>query len=144
MTAPTARIGLGTTIEFLTTGAEYEVTKSTYDGVARTAHETTHLGTSQPSSGNHGSRTYIPGKVTAPGTFKLEGHFNAGAMDIIEGATERVRVSLPIESGYSTADKYECDGFVVGVGGIEFDPDGKIMQTLDIQFSGQMTYTAAT
>jgi hypothetical protein len=144
MTAPVARIGLGATVTFGTSGAEFEVVKADWDGLTRTAHETTHLGTTQPTGVNHGSRTFIPGKVTDPGTLTLEGHWNAAEMNLIEGALETVTIAFGLESGQTTADTYSGNAFVVSVGGISIEPDAKIMQTIQLKLSGVWTYTAAT
>lgn len=144
MTAPVARIGLGATVTFLTSGAEFEVVKADWDGLTRTAHETTHLGTTEASGADHGSRTFIPGKVTDPGTLTIEGHFNAGEMSLIEGALEDVRITFGIEDGYTTADIFQGDAFVVSVGGISIEPDAKVMQTIQLKLSGVWDYTAAT
>lgn len=144
MTAPTARIGLGTTLDLLTSGAEFEKVKIDWDGMTRTAHETTHLGTSRPGSGNHGSRTFIPGRVTDPGNLKVEVHFNPDEVALIEGAAEQFRITLPLENGQLTAARWEVSGFVVNVSGMSFEPDSKVMQTFEIKCSGEWDYTAAT
>jgi hypothetical protein len=144
MTAPSARIGLGTTLEMLTSGAEFEKVKIDWDGMTRTSHETTHLGTVRAGTGNHGSRTFIPGKVTDPGTLKVEAHFNPDEISLIEAAAEQFRITLPLETGQLSAAKWEGSGFVVNVGGMSFVADGIVAQTFEIKCSGEWDYTAAT
>lgn len=143
MTAPTARIGLGTTITFMSSGCEIEVVKAKRSAVTRSSHDTTHLGTMQAGLGNHGSRTFIPGKVSDPGSMDIEGHWSGPEMVLIESSIQRVRITLPIEPGYQTGESMECDAFIISAGETDFGPDDKMMVSFTAKFSGETQYTAA-
>lgn len=143
MTAPTARIGLGATITFLSTGCELEVTKAKMSAVTRSSHETTHLGTAQAGVGNHGSRTYIPGNVVDPGSMDVEGHWNGAVMELIEASTQRARITMPVEAGNVTGESVEVDAFLTSIGETDLGPDDKIMVSFTAKFSGERNYVPA-
>lgn len=144
MPAPGPRLGLGTTIEFLTSGVLIEVTDSDWGGVSRTVHNVPHLGTAAPGATVLSNMPKLFGRLIDGGTFDIEGHFSGPALSLAKAAKEPIRVTLPLEDGQATPDIFLFTGGASNVKLPKLAPDEVAKVKLTIAIDGGITYTAAT
>ena len=96
-------IGTGTSILFGTSGFAAELTSVSMDGISREIVETSHLGTPIAGAGKLGSKTFIAGDLSDPGTLSIEGHFDADIIPPLEAAAELITITFPLGAGESVA-----------------------------------------
>lgn len=94
-------------------------------------------------AGTDGGITKYPHKHYDPGQLIVEIYIPEGSTPPMTEVAETVTVTYPLRSGESTAAKFSGSGFLTEVEeNMPFD-DG-MMGTYTLEFSGNLTYTAAT
>lgn len=140
----TPGIGLGATVTFVTSGLSLQVRKISDSGPTRDPKDTSHLGTTEASTDEYGSRTFIPGKLIDPGELTLEVYYDSDTqLEAIEDAAEVIRITYALGYGESTPSKDEGSGFVTNVS-YDIDPDEVSVASITIKKSGVWTNTDAT
>ena len=133
---PTADLGTGTTVAFLTSNFQALVTSVDWSGISRVAVETTNLATST-------AKTFVPGDLYDGGTIRLGIQFDPDDFPPITSAAEMVKVTYPIPSGGSTAANWSASAFVTTYGaGVTVE--GLMSANLELKVSGAITRTAST
>ncbi len=136
-------IGTGTSILFGTSGFAAELTSVSMDGISREIVETSHLGTPIAGAGKLGSKTFIAGDLSDPGTLSIEGHFDADIIPPLEAAAELITITFPLGAGESVASTWVFQGQM-----INYNPtiplEDKMTFTADVKAVGEITVTAAT
>lgn len=143
MAAPDPRLGLGATIEFLTSGIEIKVTKADWDALKRTTHDKTHLGTPAASPSSMVNVQKFPGKLVDGGNIKFSGYYSGPVLELIVSKEERVRVTFPLEDNETTPETFEFDGFCDDVKPWNLDPDEKVINDVNLVIAGNLTYDPA-
>ncbi len=135
-------VGHGTTLVFGTSGFTANIDSVTWDGIARTVVDTSHMGTTPAGANQFGNRTFIPGDLIDPGTLTLNVHFNPQTNPPIGAVPETITVTWPLVTGDSTPANWSASGFVS-----QFtltDPvDDKMTAVLTVKLSGKVTMTDA-
>ena len=135
-------VGHGTTITFGTSGFTANIESVSWDGIARTVIETSHMGTTAAGANQFGNRTFIPGDLVDPGTLTMNIHFNPQTNPPIGAVAETITVTYPLVAGDSTPATWACSGFVSAFS--LTDPmDDKMTAVLTVKFSGKVTETDA-
>lgn len=136
-------IGTGTTVSFATSLFSAQVLAVRGPNLTRGSVDTTHMGSTLPSSTELGGRTHIPVKLPDMGELELDIHFNPDTWPPIRGAAEVIRLTFPIPSGLSNGAYIQGSGFV-----ISFDSavplEDKMTGTLRVKCSGVWVPTAAS
>lgn len=143
MAAQDPRIGLGTTLEFLNSGLEVQITDIDWDGLQRASIDKTHLGSAVAGSGKVGSRRKMPGRLVDAGTLKCTGHYTMGALRLVEAPPERLRLTLALLDGEATPDRYDFTGFVTNVKPMKITSDEKVPVEFDLVIDGEVSLTPA-
>lgn len=99
MATPLVDLGTGTTVTFGTSGFTAELTDIQISNLSREVIETSNLATPQAGAGQIGSKTFLAGDLTDPGSVTLTGHFNPDTVPPLEGAAETVTITFPPNSG---------------------------------------------
>ena len=144
MPGATVNIGTGTTITFATTGFSAEIVETiNWANIARPAVDTTHMLSTQPTSGTFGGRTFIPPKFADPGEITLQVHHNPQLNVPINSAPEVITVTFPLVTGDATAAYWSGTGFITSMG-IAIPLEDKMQNTITVKMSGLITYYDAT
>src|SRR5262249_47186668 len=114
-----------------------------WDGIDRQMFETTHMGTAAPGSNKFGNKTFIPSKLSDPGSLSMEIHYNPQTNPPIDGALETITVTFPLVSGDSTAASWSASGAAQSLR-IQDPHDGLMTATMVVKLSGNVTMTDAT
>lgn len=134
MTAVTD-VGTGSTITFQS-GLIAEILDVNWNGMARSSHETSHMGSA------NNAKTFVPGKLRDPGEIQVEINFDGDAnywLALIQAA-ETVTLTFPIPSGDVSGPSLAASGFLTNVD--VSDPMEDVMTaTLTIKLSGDVTQT---
>lgn len=107
-------VGTGATIVFGTSAFAARITGITHDGIERAILETSHLGTAPAGAGTIGSKTFIAGDLSDPGTITLEGHHDADIIPPIEGAPETITITFPKGAAETAATTWSFQGQMTG------------------------------
>ncbi len=144
MAGASVNIGTGTTITFATTGFSAEVIETVeWTGITRPAVDTTHMTSTQASTGQFGGRTFIPPKFADPGQIALMLHFNPQTNVPINSAAETITVAFPLVSGDATAASWSGTGFITEMGP-SVPLEDKMVNRVTIKLSGLITMTDAS
>ena len=144
MPGAAVNIGTGTTITFATSGFTAEVIETIdWTTITRGAVDTTHMTSTQASTGNFGGRTFMPTKLADPGTINLMVHFRPDTNVPIHGAAETITVTFPLVSGDATAAYWYGTGFITEMGP-SVPLEDRMTNRLSLKFSGLVTMVDAT
>ncbi len=133
----------GLAVVFGTSGFSGNIMNVGFPGISRESIDTSHLGTSLPSAGNFGAKTFIPADLVDAGEFTLEVHFNPLSAPPIEDAAEVVTVTWPLVSGDATSSIWVFTAFTTGFD-ITGPLDDKMVATMTMKITGEADVTAAT
>lgn len=133
----------GTTVTFGTTGFTANIVSAAWSGFARGALDTTHLGSTQPSTNQFGGRTFIPTKLADPGTLALTVRHNAHVLPPIHQAAETITVTFPLVSGDSTPATYAGSGFATSYE-VTAATEELMEGVLTVKMTGVWTHAPAT
>lgn len=127
--------GFGSTITFQSSLIG-QIRNITVDGWERPVINTSHMATAN----NHD--TFIPGDLANPGQITVEMLFdvNSNWKTAMTAAAETVTLTLPIQSGHSSAATFACSGFLVSVSKV-IPFDDVMTCTAVIQLTGPPTET---
>jgi len=134
--------GVGTTITFGTSAFSAEITEVRWTGVARAAFETSHMGTAAPSSNHFGNKTFIPSKLSDPGSLNLTVHFNAQTNPPIDAVPETITVTWPKAPADTTAATWAASGFVTSFE-VTDQLEAVMVATMTVKLTGNVTMTDA-
>lgn len=141
MATPLVDLGTGTTVTFGTSGFTAELTDIQISNLSREVIETSNLATAQAGAGQIGSKTFLAGDLTDPGSVTLTGHFNPDTVPPLEGDAETVTITFPPNSGVITPASWAFSGQV-----ISYDPsiplEDKMTFTMEVKAVGPITVTA--
>lgn len=144
MAGAAVNIGTGTTITFATSGFSAEVIETVdWTAITRGAVDTTHMTSTQATSGTFGGRTFVPTKFADPGQIALVVHLNPQTNVPIHGAAETVTITFPLVTGDATAAYWYCSGFVTEMGP-SVPLEDKMTNRLVIKLTGLATMVDAT
>lgn len=125
--ATTPDIATGTTITFATSAwnAQVDVESIQPPGFSRPAVQTTKLNATQPSTGQLGGHTYLPGRLHTPKPISVKVHcsFANAKVPPLSAAAEQITITYPdastqVFSGFATdwtPGPMEIDGLITGV-----------------------------
>ncbi len=136
-------VGIGTTIQFATTGFTAEVTEVRIQGFQRNHIETSHMGTPAPGVNQVGNKTFVPSKLSDPGTLALTVHFAPSAKPPLDALPETVTVTWPKAPADATAASWSGTGFVTGYD-VTAALEAVMVANLTVKFSGNFTMVDAT
>jgi hypothetical protein len=123
----------GTTITFATSGFTANIINSIqWTGISRPVIETTHFGSTQATTRQIGGRTFIPGKLTDPGTLEIEVQYDPTAEIPVRRDAETITIQPPTGQASGTISG---TGFVSQVS-IGEPLDGLPTAQLTIKWSG--------
>ena len=132
--------GFASTITFGTSAFTAELVGLSWDGISRPAINTTHMGSTAATATNFGVATYIPGKVSDPGSATIEFHFNPDTNPPIDAVAETITVAFP---GSATKATWSGSGFMTDFSLV--DPlDDKMTARATLKFSGLITTAVGT
>jgi hypothetical protein len=136
-------VSTGMTVVFGTSGFSAQLIDAGQSGISRNAIDTSHMGTAAAGANTFGNRTFIPGRLSDPGTFEMEVHFDPDIEPPIDQPAETITVTFPLASGDVTAANWAFSGFVTDISDA-YPLDDKMVQTLTVKISGNVTLTAAS
>jgi hypothetical protein len=144
MPGAAVNIGTGTTLTFTTSGFSAEIIETIdWTGITRGAAQTTHMTTTQATTGQIGGHTFIPTKFADPGQIALQVHFNPQTNPPLHQAPETIRITFPLVTGDATAAYWEGTGFMIEMGP-SIPLEGVMVNRCVIKMSGIMVFTDAT
>jgi hypothetical protein len=134
MPSPTVDIGTGTTFTFA--GFTAEVKNIDWSGISREILDTSHLATPAASPGTVGSKTYIPGDLSDPGSLDVTFHYNPDTEPPIEAAAATLTITFT--SGATWVAQASMIDYSFGI------PFEEVMEgTTTFKIVGPITVTAA-
>lgn len=134
MAATVPDLGSGGTITFGTSNLTLQWRSIDIGEVTRAVVDTTHLGTTQTSTNQAGSRTFIPGDHQEISEISVEFHWDPSALALVDAAAETVTITYPDTSTLAGS------GFCFSVKPPTLEPDALQVGTLKIKPSGVWTY----
>lgn len=138
MASPTVDQNFGGTAVFGTSSFSIELTDWDYPGATREAIETTHLSTTDATSGQIGNRTFMPNDLVDAGEVTLSGHFNPDKVPPIHAAAETITLNF---AGSTLDATWAFSGFITGYSW-NAPLNDKMGCDLTIKISGPITVTA--
>jgi len=143
MTVP-ADVGTGMSILFGTSGFDAQITSIGWTDYTKETFDVSHLGTTELAAGLvMGSREFITGRLSDPGEFEIEGHFNPDKEPPIEGASETITITFPLDPADATAANYSFTGKMV-----DFSFNGAVEEVMTfsatVKALGNVTLTEST
>jgi hypothetical protein len=136
-------VGIGTTITFGSSGFTAEITDVRITGFNRNAIETSHMGTTAPSTNQVGNKTFVPSKLSDPGSLAMTIHFNPNTNPPLDAVAETVTVTWPKAPADATAAYWSASGFVTSYD-ITAALEAVMVANLTVKFSGKISMTDAT
>lgn len=137
-------VGVGTTIEFATTGFVAEITDVRITGFNRNSIETSHMGTTWPVGANSvGNKTFVPSKLSDAGSLALTVHFNANTNPPLDALPEQIKVTWPKAPADATAAYWQGEGFVTSYD-VTAALEAVMTANVTVKFSGTLTMVDAT
>lgn len=140
MASSSVAVGTGASISFGTSSWTAEVVDIQWSGISREAIETSHLATAAPGANEFGNRTFIPGNLSDPGEMTIQYHMNPDTEPPIDQPAETITLSV---GDSATPATWACSGFVTSVDN-SIPLDDKMVGTMTVKFSGNVTQTAGT
>ena len=110
-----------------------------WDGVERAVIQTSHLGTTTAHSFTHGD-------LYDPGTLSCDLWWDINKTPPFTGSGSTVSVitlTLPVAPTFAVAGTVAASGFVTGIG-MAIPLEDMMTQTVNIKFTGTITFTSAT
>jgi len=141
MASPTVNQNYGGTIAFGTsTTFTAELTDWDYTGAQREAIETTHLGSTDVTTGKIGNRTYMPNDLVDGGEISATIHFNPDTVPPIHAVPETITLNFGPTADAAT---WAFSGFITSYRWTA-PLDDKMTGEFTIKVSGPITITADT
>lgn len=137
MPSPAVNQNFGGTIAFETSSFVAEVTDWSYSGAIRTAIETTHLGTTQATSSQIGTRTFMPNDLVDAGELTVTMHFNPDEYPPMHADPETITLTFGPSSETAT---WAFSGFMTSYNW-EAPMEEKMTGEYVIKVSGPITIT---
>ena len=135
--------GVGTTVTFGTSGFTANVESIRWNGIARNAIPTFHLGTAAPGANKFGNKTFIPSRLSDPGELQMSVHFNPQTNPPIDGLAETVTITFPKAPADSTPAIWSATGFVTAYD-LTDEMEAAMMANMTVKISGNVTMVDAT
>ena len=133
-------IPTGTTITFGTTAFTAKIIGNIqWSGQSRPAIDTSHFGSTLPSSRQIGGRTFTPGKLIDPGELQLEIQYDPTLEIPLRQAAETITIQPPSDQASGTISG---TGFVTAVSASE-PLDGLPTANITIKWSGLVSTPAS-
>lgn len=129
-------IGTGSTLTFGTSAITVKITSLEWSGLGeRETHDLSHMGTV-------GFREMVLGRLGGNGSLTVEGVHtkNDGGNWPLQGAAEVITVTLPLQSGDSTAENFSASGGIISLT-ITIPNEDVITFTVVIAMLGTVTFT---
>lgn len=131
-----ADVFTGATVVFGTSGFSAEILGSTLPGASRPVIDTTHLGTTV-------ARTKMPGDLIDWGQFEFELQFDPDNEPPLDQVAETITVTFPTPAGGLTGATWAFTGFIQNYNAT-FTLEEKMLATVSLEISGDITWTAST
>ena len=137
-------VGVGTIVEFATTGFSAEITDVRITGFNRNSIETSHMGTTWPVGANQvGNKTFVPSKLSDAGSLALTIHFAPNTNPPLDALPETVTVSWPKAPADATAAKWTGTGFITSYD-VTAALEAVMVANVTVKFSGGLSMVDAT
>lgn len=130
---PGSFVATGITIAFGTSAFQAQILGVSITGMERESIDTSHMGTTD-------WKTFMPAKLTDPGSLELKIAFDPDDQPPITGAAETITVTWPIQDAPGTSANWSAQGFVT-----EFEVTAELEEKMEadvtVKLSGSVTFT---
>ncbi len=138
-----ADVSTGLTLLLGTTGFTANVLSANWTGGAREPKATSHMSTAQPSAGEVGNMTFLPGDLVDPGQLDITFQFKTNEQPPMSAVAELVTLTWALGAGDAVAASLAGQGFFISFE-ITADLDEIMEATASIKFTGPLTWTDST
>ena len=130
-------VGTGASIDFGTSNWTGHIENISWGGITRGSIPTSHLLTT-------GGRTFIVGDLYDPGDLTLDIQYDPDDRPPFSAVEETITITYPVPTGLSNGADHAATGFIINFPPGQLGVDEKMMSTVTIKLSGDITFNPSS